>query len=108
MSNTQLNKKTPYPYNDKVTFETSENGVYLRVIENEKGTYIDLRKFFSGKPSTKGVRLTVDAFDKIIDAYQHADIEEKKDDSKENETPNPSSSIPIRPTAMLTTVKKKK
>ena len=108
MSNTQLNKKTPYPYNDKVTFESTENDVHLRVIENEKGSYIDIRKFFSGRPSTKGVRLPVDAFDRLIDAYQHADIEEKKDDSKENETPNPSSSIPIRPTAMLTTVKKNK
>lgn len=108
MSNSQLNKKTPYPYNDKITFETSENDVHLRIIENEKGTYIDFRKFFSGRPSTKGVRLPVESFDKIIDAYQNANVEDKKEESKENETPNPSgTSAPIRPQATLSLKKKK-
>lgn len=103
----QLNKKTPYPYNDKITFESTENDVHLRVIENEKGSYIDIRKFFSGRPSTKGVRLPIDAFDRLIEAYQHADFEEKRDETKENETPNPPSTTISRPPATLSLKKKK-
>ena len=55
-----LKKKTQYPYNDQITFELVEEGdVHFRVITNEKGTFIDLRKFFYDKPSQKGIRLSM-------------------------------------------------
>ena len=83
MSN--LKKKTQYPYNDQITFELIEEGdVHFRVITNEKGTFIDLRKFFYDKPSQKGVRLSTEVFERIWKAYKN---EDKKDEESEKNTP---------------------
>lgn len=63
--NMVFNKKTKreYAFNDVVHDEkifTRE--VHARVITNENGTYVDVRKYFYGKPSQKGIRMTVDEF----------------------------------------------
>lgn len=79
-----LNKKTAYPYNDQTIFELVEEGhVHFRVITNEKGTFIDLRKFFYDKPSQKGIRLSTEAFERIWKAYKN---EDKKDEESEKNT----------------------
>lgn len=36
--------------------------VHARVITNENGTFIDVRKYFYGKPSQKGIRMNVEEF----------------------------------------------
>ena len=79
-----LKKKTQDPYNDQITFELVEEGdVHFRVITNEKGTFIDLRKFFYDKPSPKGIRLSTEVFERIWKAYKN---EDKKDEKREKNT----------------------
>lgn len=55
--------KREYAFNDVVHDEkifTRE--VHARVITNENGTYVDVRKYFYGRPSQKGIRMTIDEF----------------------------------------------
>lgn len=115
----QLNKKTPYPYNDTTMFEMLEEGdIHFRVISNEKGMFVDIRKFLFGKPSQKGIRVSVDSFERMYKAYMKSDYDQLKDEDikdinkeiekeKENDTPNPTSTS-IKSHATLTTIKKKK
>lgn len=79
-------KQTPYPYNDKVIMETVENDVHFRVISNERGVFVDIRKYFNMKPTQKGVRMPVDSFDNIYKAYMNSEHDEMRlDEEDENE-----------------------
>lgn len=39
--------------------------VYLRVLQNSDGKFIDIRRFYKGYPTKRGVRFTQDMFDLI-------------------------------------------
>ena len=81
--------KKPYPYDDKILFEIVEEGdIHLQVLSNEKGTFIDIRKYFSGKPSKKGIRIPVEIFERLYQAYMKSNYDKlnegdiKEDDKK--------------------------
>ena len=61
--NELLQKKTKrfeYPYNDKELCRvTLSNDFVVRIISNEAGKFVDIRKYFNGNPTRKGVRLNV-------------------------------------------------
>ena len=76
--------KKPYPYNDQILFEIVEEGdLRFRVLNNEKGTFVDIRRYFNDKPSPKGIRLPIEVFDKILKSYMASDYKLKDEDSKE-------------------------
>lgn len=77
--------KKPYPYNDQVLFENVEEGdIHFQVLSNEKGTFVDIRKYFSDKPSRKGIRMPIEVFEKVYKSYVNSDYNKVKDeDSKE-------------------------
>ena len=52
-------EKNEYLLNDQVVEErVFANDIRVREINNERGSYIDIRKYIFGKPTKKGVRLT--------------------------------------------------
>lgn len=81
-----MNKpKTPYPYNDKVIAEQLFTGdVNFRILSNEKGSFIDLRRYFYGRPSQKGVRIPFDDFEGMIKLYEAQRDELKLDEDKQS------------------------
>ena len=61
-------EKRKYDLNDttvdeKIFFDC----LHGKVIKNEKGYYVDIRKYFNRHPSTKGVRLRVDDFKQVAE-----------------------------------------
>lgn len=42
-----------------------EKDIVLRMIKNENNIYIDIRKFYKGYPTKKGIRITKKIFDSI-------------------------------------------
>lgn len=77
--------KKPYPYDDKILYENIEEGnVHLRVLSNEKGVFVDVRKYFDDKPSRKGIRMPVETFENLYKTYMKSDYDKLKDeDAKE-------------------------
>ena len=77
--------KKPYPYDDKILFEFVEEGdVHFQVLSNEKGTFVDIRKYFADKPSKKGIRIPVDVFERIYKTYMTSEYDKlKNEDIKE-------------------------
>ena len=79
------NLKKPYPYDDKILFENIEEGnVHLRVLSNEKGVFVDVRKYYDDKPSRKGIRMPIETFESLYKTYMKSDYDKLKDeDAKE-------------------------
>lgn len=42
-----------------------EKDIVLRMIKNENNIYVDIRKFYKGYPTKKGIRITKKIFDSI-------------------------------------------
>lgn len=57
--NKLLNKKRrPYIYNDFIEKEWKvDNDIVIRVINNESGRFVDMRRYYGDKPTRKGLRL---------------------------------------------------
>ena len=55
-----LNDKT---LNEKIFFDC----LHGKIIKNEKGHYVDIRKYFNRHPSTKGIRLRIDDFEEVAE-----------------------------------------
>jgi hypothetical protein len=80
-------KKKPYVYNDHILFEYIEEDIHLQVISNERGVYVDIRRFFDGRPSSRGIRMPVDVFERVYKGYAKSDYDVLQD-NKENESEN--------------------
>lgn len=89
---TSFKKKTSYPYNDKVILDYEEGDIHFRIITNERGMYVDIRKYFNARPTKRGVRMSIDCFDKMNKAYmesEHDSMEINEETEKEiNEKKN--------------------
>lgn len=46
--------------------EVSPN-IFLRVIKTSENTYVDIRKYYKGYPTKRGIRFKLDVFDSIKD-----------------------------------------
>ena len=42
-----------------------DNNIMLRLLEYEKKIYVDIRKYFKGYPTKKGIRIGYDTFKKL-------------------------------------------
>ena len=69
---TSTKKKKEYKYNDEIISERSVFDIKVRVIKNEKGNFVDLRRFFNGLPTKKGVRLPLKDYQDISKFFEDA------------------------------------
>ena len=46
---------------------TLDKSIVIRVISNVNGTFVDIRKYYKGYPTKKGIRITLDVFKKILE-----------------------------------------
>ena len=79
----KLNKKTPYPYNDVVVFEKVESEIHFQYIRNERGEYVDIRRYANNRPTLKGIRMPVETFNSFLAYYEESKDDEKKEDKKD-------------------------
>lgn len=96
MSKPQKNRfDGPYPYNDVVIFEENINSyIKMRGLKNEKGSFIDLRKFLGGKPTSKGIRVSFEDFDGVVKSYNlHCDELKLEEEEKKPEQIQPQKTV---------------
>ena len=68
--------KKEYDLNDTIIRDiTLSNETHLRLLSNINGYFIDIRKFFRGYPSSKGIRVSAGKFALAMD-YLKKDIEQ--------------------------------
>lgn len=70
-------KKT-YDLNDVILAEKDFNNIHFQLLSNEKGTFVDLRRYYMHRPTQKGIRLTPEAFEEIMN-FALESISEWKD-----------------------------
>lgn len=46
---------------------TLDKNIVIRVISNVNGTFVDIRKYYKGYPTKKGIRITLYVFKKILE-----------------------------------------
>ena len=64
----QLKKKREYDLNDRLimTIKT-ENNLRASIIENDKGKFVDIRKYYNDYPTKKGVRMDCALFKQVAE-----------------------------------------
>lgn len=64
----QLKKKREYDLNDRLimTIKT-ENNLRASIIENDKGKFVDIRKYYNDYPTKKGVRMDCTLFKQVAE-----------------------------------------
>ena len=73
-----LGNKQPraYELNDKeIKIVTISNDIVAKFIENDKGYFVDFRKYYKGYPTKKGIRITASKFIEASEVLRK-DIEE--------------------------------
>ena len=64
-------KKNEYKFNDKTICSIQLDGnIKVALIENEKGVYVDIRKFFNEYPKKKGIRIEAKVFKSVIESLK--------------------------------------
>ena len=60
---TEEQKPKKYELTDKIKRErVFGDSIHCRLLTNERGTYIDLRKFFRDKPTKRGIRFRLNDY----------------------------------------------
>ena len=60
--------KPQYDLNDAIhTERVFYNDIRARLLSNERGMFMDIRKYTWGKPTRKGVRLPIDDFNQLAE-----------------------------------------
>ena len=68
-------KKKEYDIDDTVLRDITLNGdIHVRLISNTNGYFVDLRKYFNGYPTKKGIRILATKFN-IAANYLKKDLE---------------------------------
>ena len=66
-----LSKKREYDLTDKITCSIQlDKNIKVSMIENEKGQYVDIRKYFNDFPTKKGIRIEVHTFKDVIKSLE--------------------------------------
>lgn len=77
-----IEKKTNRDFKPKVVYTVEETelkkvevapNIYLRVINTSEDTYIDIRKYYKGYPTKKGIRFKQKVFNIIKDILNDID-----------------------------------
>lgn len=64
-------KKNEYKLNDKNICSIQLDGnIKVALLENEKGVFVDIRRFFNEYPTKKGVRIDVKTFKTVIESLK--------------------------------------
>lgn len=70
-NNKMIQKKRDYDLNDKRIMSIQlEKNVKVCLLENEKGQYVDFRKYYNDFPTKKGIRIEVHTFKDIIESLK--------------------------------------
>lgn len=72
LSQNQLTqKKKEYDLNDKIisTIQLDKN-IKILLLENEKGSYVDIRKYYNDFPTKKGIRIETHTFKDVIESLK--------------------------------------
>lgn len=71
----KTNKSKPYTLNDSIiSKKVVGSNLHVKLLKNERGYFVDLRRYDLGRPSKYGVRLSVKNF-KIACDYLKEDLE---------------------------------
>lgn len=65
-----LEKKTARTYDlvdDEIKVVTLDNDLVVKLIANNKGVFIDFRKYYKGYPTKKGIRILATKFQEVAD-----------------------------------------
>ena len=69
--NKNLNKKREYDLNDKnICSIKLDKNIRVALIENEKGQYVDVRKYYNDFPTKKGIRIEASIFKDVIESLK--------------------------------------
>ena len=69
--NKVLNKKREYDLNDKSICSIQlDKNVKVALIENEKGKYVDIRRYYNDFPTKKGIRIEASVFKEVIESLK--------------------------------------
>lgn len=63
-----LEKKTKRTYDlvdDEIKVITLDNDLVVKLIANNKGVFIDFRKYYKGYPTKKGIRILATKFEEV-------------------------------------------
>ena len=63
------NKKfsTPYRYHDtEISKVNLDKNIIFRIIENEAGKFVDIRKYENEVPTVRGIRITLQEFKDLL------------------------------------------
>lgn len=97
-------EKSEYKYNDKILIEQEfSKFVKFRVLSNEKGTFVDIRRYFKETPTKKGIRIPAEEFDTMVKLFKASYDELPLDEEKKTET-----SQVLKPTPTLANKRIKK
>lgn len=70
-----LGKKTTYDLNDEDIKKINlDDGIVVKLIANNKGVFVDFRRYYKGYPTKKGVRVLASKFREVADILSE-DIE---------------------------------
>lgn len=71
LSNNKVIKKRDYDLNDKriMSIQLDKN-IKVCLIENEKGQYVDIRKYYNDFPTKKGIRIDAHVFKDVTESLK--------------------------------------
>lgn len=65
------NKKKEYDLNDKnICSVQLDKNIKVALIENEKGKYVDIRKYYNEYPTKKGIRIEASVFKTVVESLK--------------------------------------
>ena len=69
--NKVLSKKREYDLNDKSICSIQlDKNIKVALIENEKGQYVDIRKYYNEYPTKKGIRIEASVFKTVVESLK--------------------------------------
>ena len=71
--NKMLEKKTKRAYDlvdDEIKVVTLDNDLVVKLIANNKGVFIDFRKYYKGYPTKKGIRILASKFQEVANIME--------------------------------------
>lgn len=71
LTNNKVVKKRDYDLNDKriMSIQLDKN-IKVCLIENEKGQYVDIRKYYNDFPTKKGIRIDAHIFKDVTESLK--------------------------------------
>ena len=70
-NNPAQQKKKDYDLNDKIIISIQlDKNIKVSLIENEKGQYVDIRKYYNEFPTKKGIRIEAHVFKDVIESLK--------------------------------------